>query len=255
MSTAKRLVLLLFTGIITASVACSNKPTQVESTLNIEALVEANKVIDALVEAKVKEVVAALPTSTPYPTYTSVPTPSQIPTTTVILPTPTMPPTMTPVPLSIPTRTSVPPPTVTPLPTVITKGTLPVFPWTTATPEPNGSSLDPNAGPNINEEWIDNLESLIHAAINRERRKHNLPNVEYDSVLADISRLHSQDMIESGYFEHTNMEGESPGDRAKKAGYLCQNKRIGDLVYTGVSQEIASSTLGKDLSSEDGVLI
>ena len=43
--------------------------------------------IDAIVEAKGKEVVAFLPTSTPYPTYTSVPTPSptSLPTNTPYL--------------------------------------------------------------------------------------------------------------------------------------------------------------------------
>ena len=222
-----------------ASVACSNRPTQVEPTLNIDALAEASKVIDALVDAKVKEVVAALPTSTPYPTYTSVPIPSPVPTYTTSMPTPSLSPTITPVPLSTPTHTSVPPPTVTPHPTVISRGTLPIFTWPTATPDQTGASNGRITGPNIDDEWLNNLESLIHRWVNSERRKNNLPDLEYDPTLAYISRLHSQDMADFDYLSHSNKKDETPEDRAKKTGYICQNKRIGDWVYSGLGQEIA----------------
>ena len=33
------------------------------------------------------------------------------------------------------------------------------------------------------------------------------------------ARVHSQDMAERGYFDHTNLEGESPFDRMERAGY------------------------------------
>ncbi len=159
---------------------------------------------------------------------------------------------MTPIPRPTPTRTLVPPPTITPLPTVISEGTLPVFPWTITTPEPNGSSSNRNTGPNIDEKWINDFESLLHEALNRERRKHDLPDVEYDLALSDIARLHSQDMAKLDYFEHSNTKGESSHDRAKKAGYNCQSKRIGDWVYTGLGQNIHKISIWESSRLEDG---
>ena len=227
------LTALVITPILIASVACSHRPTEV-ATLNIEALVEANKVLDVLVEAKVKEVVAALPTSTPYPTYTSVPTPSPIPTTTVVVP-PTLPTTVTPAPLPTATRTLVPPPTVTLLPTVRSRGSLPVFTFPTATPDV----------PNIDDKWVNNLESLVEDLINKERLDNNLTVLEHDPALADIARLHSQDMAALDYFETENIDGESPSERARKAGYNCQNKRLGEWLYTGVAVNLAMYPLDR----------
>jgi hypothetical protein len=73
-------VLAVLSGILV--LACSNAAL---------APVEPTPHIDAIVEAKGKEVVAPLPTNIPYLTYTSVPTPSQTPS-----PTPTSLPTNTP---------------------------------------------------------------------------------------------------------------------------------------------------------------
>ena len=49
------------------------------------APVEPTSHIDAIVEAKGKEVVAPLPTNIPYLRYTSVPTPTSLPTNTPYL--------------------------------------------------------------------------------------------------------------------------------------------------------------------------
>ena len=49
-----------------------------------------------------------------------------------------------------------------------------------------------------------------------------MPALEYDPAIADIARLHSEDMARSHFYEHDNLRGESPTDRANKAGYFCK---------------------------------
>ena len=59
------LAVVIGTAVLVAALGCSTTaPVAVEPTPNI----------DATVEARAKELVAAQPTSTPYPTYTPVPT-------------------------------------------------------------------------------------------------------------------------------------------------------------------------------------
>jgi len=40
-----------------------------------------------------------------------------------------------------------------------------------------------------------------------------------DSLLRCAARLHSQDMVDRAFFDHTNPDGESPWDRIEKTGY------------------------------------
>ena len=112
-------VLTILTGValLVTAIGCSTNPTEVTPMVNI----------DATVEARAKELVAAQPTATPYPTYTPVPTASTRPTDTPANPvvysntvevTSTIVPTTVPDSTSeiLPTATSVPRPTITPLP-------------------------------------------------------------------------------------------------------------------------------------------
>lgn len=55
--------------------------------------------------------------------------------------------------------------------------------------------------------------------------------VALDGRLRTSSRLHSLDMAEKGYFSHTNLNGESPFDRMKAAGYTY--RRAGENIAAG----------------------
>jgi len=54
---------------------------------------------------------------------------------------------------------------------------------------------------------------------NVERAKAGCGTLRIDARLTTAARLHSQDMVDRGYFSHTSPEGEGPGDRAEAAGY------------------------------------
>jgi len=145
----KSVIALLAAVMVVATAACAGEP--VATTPNLDATVEARvkqevaakstslpptvtSNLDATIEAKVQAAINAQPTSTPYPTYTPVPTytPPPIPTNTPVatdtpLPKPIATPEPTqPVPTATPTP--IPVPTATPAPAPIpTSVPIPTF--------------------------------------------------------------------------------------------------------------------------------
>lgn len=61
-------------------------------------------------------------------------------------------------------------------------------------------------------------EQRMLALVNEARAKAQIKALEFDSRLIEVSRGHSQDMFERGYFSHFSPEGEDVGDRLGKAG-------------------------------------
>ena len=145
--------------------------------------------------------------------------------------------------IPIPTLVPTPSVTATPVPTP------PSTPMSTQTPERTDSSIDRTVRPTLDDEWISNLEQLIHEFTNKERLKHNLPALEYDPVIANIARLHSQDMAELDYFAHDNLRGEGPSDRANKAGF--KGCKINGWIHSGLAENIAQNWLFSDVSTGD----
>lgn len=68
------------------------------------------------------------------------------------------------------------------------------------------------------EEDVNALEMKVLELINEERSKEGLKALKWDDKLAEIARKHSCDMAENNYFDHTNLKGETPFNRMKKAG-------------------------------------
>lgn len=54
--------------------------------------------------------------------------------------------------------------------------------------------------------------------MNADRTKNGLPALQVDSRLTALAERYAQDMINRGYFSHTNPEGQSPFDRMQAAG-------------------------------------
>lgn len=54
---------------------------------------------------------------------------------------------------------------------------------------------------------INNLENSIHQEINNQREQSGLKPLTYDIQVSKIARLHSQDMIDNNYFDHTSPNG------------------------------------------------
>jgi len=65
----------------------------------------------------------------------------------------------------------------------------------------------------------DAWEEQLLILTNNERTKMGLVPLTLDPKLTEIARLHSADMSEQNYFSHNNLEGETPKQRATKAGY------------------------------------
>jgi len=87
------------------------------------------------------------------------------------------------------------------------------------------------------------LERQIHKKINLEREKYGLPELDNDGQLMTIARNHSRDMASRNFFNHINMQGENPSDRARRQGWG-KEKQIGPktMLY-GVAENIYQARL------------
>ncbi|WP_254768945.1 CAP domain-containing protein [Salinilacihabitans rarus] len=65
------------------------------------------------------------------------------------------------------------------------------------------------------------VEDFVHAEVNERRAEHGLDPIEWDGTVASVSRAHSADMHERGYFAHVNPDGEGPYDRFTEVGDYC----------------------------------
>ncbi len=120
------------------------------------------------------------------PVTTPVPAPRPVPTLLPRLPNPLdllTPPTTTP-----PPTTTEPPPTTTPPPE----------------PEP-----EPDLG----------ATDAVIAATNAERVDAGCDPLGFDPRLAAAAQAHSEDMAENGYLSHTGLDGSTPEERIRDAGY------------------------------------
>ncbi|WP_058485677.1 CAP-associated domain-containing protein [Defluviitalea phaphyphila] len=70
------------------------------------------------------------------------------------------------------------------------------------------------------EELIEAYEKQIFDLANAIRARNGLNPYTWDEKAAKSSRLHSQDMAENNFFNHTNLDGESPFDRMKDQGII-----------------------------------
>jgi uncharacterized protein YkwD len=92
------------------------------------------------------------------------------------------------------------------------------------------------------------IEQEVFNLINFIRTENDLNELEWDPFLGKLAREHSLDMAEHKYFNHTNLIGQNPSDRAKIIGI--RTKIITEKnIYTGVSENIGKMPRGivKDL--------
>jgi len=89
---------------------------------------------------------------------------------------------------------------------------------------------------------ITEIEILILKYTNIERKNVDLKELVWDEILSQIAREHSKDMAEKNFFDHENLSGEGPTDRAKRHGYYL-HKELGDGWYTeGIAENIGKMT-------------
>ncbi|GIG57003.1 hypothetical protein Lfu02_13750 [Longispora fulva] len=65
----------------------------------------------------------------------------------------------------------------------------------------------------------DSREAQVLTLVNAERKTAGCQAVTADSRLAVAARMHSADMIKRNFFDHTNPDGKSPGERIAAAGF------------------------------------
>ena len=93
---------------------------------------------------------------------------------------------------------------------------------------PGGTPLNPSE-----------IERLIIAYTNEERKKAGLPPLIHDSMISTIARNHSRDMAQTNQFSH-EINGKDSTARALAAGYDCRAYRSDGSYSYGLSENIAS---------------
>src|SRR5947207_9891226 len=77
---------------------------------------------------------------------------------------------------------------------------------------------------------IPDVEGMIHQSIDVQRVANDRPGLEWDDMLGNLARGHSEDMAKRGYFSHTNPEGLTPMKRLEQAGYT-KCRLVGENIY------------------------
>ena len=99
----------------------------------------------------------------------------------------------------------------------------------TPTPQPRLYTANPpdaprvNASSSLNASEVAQIERIIVAYVNAERADYNHRPLVRNPNLSDISRAHSYDMVQRGYYDHFDPNGHGPGYRAKVADYRCRS--------------------------------
>ena len=125
--------------------------------------------------------------------------------------TPTTVPTAAPtvVPTSVPTTAPTTAPTAVPTTKPTTAPTVAPTSAPTATP-----TAKPTQAPSTESA----MEKEVLALVNKVRAENGLSALTWAEDVANVARAHSRDMINRGFFSHTNPDGLSPFDRLKNSG-------------------------------------
>lgn len=93
------------------------------------------------------------------------------------------------------------------------------------------------------------IEQRVFALINAERNKNGLLELEWSERLADVARLHSEDMANAKFFSHRGSDGSMVDDRADRLG-LGSWRAIGEnIAYMRGFDDPAAFAVAKWLES------
>ncbi|MBL1263264.1 CAP domain-containing protein [Methylomicrobium sp. RS1] len=101
------------------------------------------------------------------------------------------------------------------------------------------------------------LERQIHQQINRERQKQGLAPLGDDEGLVAIARNHSLDMARHHFFNHVNLRGELPSDRARRQGWNQRKQIAPATVAVGIAENIFLARLYEKIYTlkENGITV
>src|ERR1017187_3148125 len=84
------------------------------------------------------------------------------------------------------------------------------------------------------------VERAVFTLTNAERARRGLPALHPDDTLDSIARGHSIDMLRRNFFDHTNPDGDSPGDRMARAHRQLIGEG-GENVWSGSGYSVAAA--------------
>lgn len=84
---------------------------------------------------------------------------------------------------------------------------------------PTPTSAGAPGGSRAGSDALAALEERVVEQTNAERAKKGCAALRVDERLQEAARMHSADMVNSGYFSHTSPDGRDPGRRLADAGY------------------------------------
>lgn len=112
-------------------------------------------------------------------------------------------------------------PTVAPTATPTTQPTAAptMRPTTAPTVKPTAMpTVKPTTAPTQAPSTEAGMEKEVFTLVNKVRAENGLSALTWADDLANVARAHSRDMINRGFFSHTNPDGQSPFDRLKNNG-------------------------------------
>jgi len=86
------------------------------------------------------------------------------------------------------------------------------------------------------------MARLIHDAVNMLRTENKRMPLSWNEDLALIARAHGEDMLERGFFEHINPDGEDASARARRFGFKVAGRTADGGQKTGIGENLS---LGK----------
>jgi len=123
-------------------------------------------------------------------------------------------------------------------------------PVATAEPTPENTdkqSTDSGSEKGLNEQEV---ERLIHQAVNDYRAEQGVGELNYDDELAEIARYHSGNMAKDGEIYHTSPDGQTVEDRYERFGYDCRVPS-GDNTYQTSGENVAKTYFEEPLTNGD----
>lgn len=104
-----------------------------------------------------------------------------------------------------------------------------------------------------NESLREGLEYQLFDLTNSSRVEHQLPILNWDDHVKETARKHSMDMAKNTYFDHTNLEGQSPFDRLKE-DHVVFHTAGENLAYGQFSSIFAHEGLMNSLGHRENIL-
>ena len=105
----------------------------------------------------------------------------------------------------------------------------------------------PDSGPNeIPDSTNNHFELKVLELVNIERNKNGLSNLTLSENLSNVARMHSRDMYDRSFFNHTNPDGLSPFDRMKNYGISYKAAAENIAVGQSTPEQVVSSWMNSD---------